>query len=192
MKCFNKITILLLLIISLCGCDDVYYYSSVPISNIKHSYIDSSLIGYWEHSGHEYGGFDIYMKILPINDKELIIDYLLMGEELVIPYEEMWYTFIGHTTKIDTCYYYNLKNLDNALERNKNLYCFFTVTLEGDSLHTNFLNKDFEMEPKSSREFKKYILNNQKEFNSLFVNEYSFTKLRNNLDDLEREDARKK
>jgi hypothetical protein len=140
------------------------YLSEYPITKKGNLNIDNSISGEWDIRTDE-GDFKIFIE--PLNSKEFIGTYYRVnkhGGKLT-----NLNSGIAFISEINNVQYVNIRILygDSIFKNNYVFYKFNIIS--NDSIRLFYLpgvsyDKTFE----SSKEFKKYIVNNQKEFDSYF------------------------
>lgn len=153
--------LLLLVILSSWGCDE--YISRVPITEGPNSKISSTFLGKWVSIEKKGKFFEPSSKIeiLEWGNKE----YLLLGEDRFfkqsVPYK-LW------NSKINNVNYLNAYRVQQ--DKNDSIYLIFKYRMNGDSLEftplklRDSLTARFDIKGN----FKKYIEENQTEFDSFF------------------------
>ena len=165
-----KTLILLLISFTIFGCD--HYTSEIPISDSKHSQIDTNAIGAWATFNKE-GKLDWAIKINSLNEHEYILNVISFteeGERL-----DIYDNYVAHSSLINNQLYINLRALDC---KEKEKYIFYKYELKEDSLITSLLSKEkFKEKFKSSKEFKKYVKKNSQIFDKAFEQDFRFVKI---------------
>lgn len=146
--------------------------SEVPISNERYSKIDTNVVGAWANFTDK-GKLEMAIKINALDNHKYIfnlVNFTEEGERLA-----MFENYIAYSSTINNQIYINTRALDN---KKKERYFFYKYLIKEDTLFTYAIfEKQFKQKFTSAKKFRKYIKNNEDDFNKKFREHQRFIRI---------------
>ena len=168
----RQLSLLIFLLINSFIISCSFYHSKIPISDSKSSTINNQWIDHWVilDGNEDFLYPRVEIKVQAFNQKEYVATVMFLEQRGQIINSVTTYKI--HNSKIDSCEFLNIQNLDNRT------YFFYKIEQDlEDSLIVRVLNDSLKLEFEASSEVRKFLKNvSSIQTDKIFSPPFSFNK----------------